>query len=140
LAFVLLACTLLAVQATPGDELAKEKESLQGTWAAVSLIEKGRPQPAADLKMFTLTIKGDKYIYTIGARSFSAAYKLDPGKKPKAIDVTFEEGPQKGKTMPGIYSLEGQELKICGGDKRPTEFVSNAKSDTVLFVFKRQKP
>jgi uncharacterized protein (TIGR03067 family) len=31
------------------------------------------------------------------------------------IDVTFKEGPEKGKTRRGIYVLEGDTHKICFG-------------------------
>ena len=37
--------------------------------------------------------------------------KLDPSKKPKAIDITQLSG--KGETIPGIYSIDGDTLKIC---------------------------
>ena len=75
----------------------------------------------------------------MGERRFSAAYTIDPNKNPKELDVTFEEGPQKGKTMFAIYSLDGGELNICGGSKRPTEFSSKPKSDTVLLTFRTRK-
>jgi uncharacterized protein (TIGR03067 family) len=122
------------------DVLAREKERLQGTWAATAVIDNGREEAAEQVRELKLTIKGDKYIYTLGQRSFAAVYKIDPTKKPKEMDVTFEEGPIKGTTMRAIYALEGDELKICGGDKRPAELASRPKSQVILFVFKRGKP
>lgn len=39
-----------------------------------------------------------------------------------------------------VGSLEGNELKICGGDNRPTELESKPNSESILFVFKREQP
>jgi uncharacterized protein (TIGR03067 family) len=142
LAFVVAASSVLVLRASDSDRAAKEKDKvkLQGSWTTISIIDEGREEPKEAVKGLKLTIKGDKYIYVMGGRSFAAAYKIDPAKTPKEMDVTFEEGPQKGKTMLSIYSLDGDDLKICGGDKRPTEFTSQPNSQVVLFVFKRDKP
>jgi uncharacterized protein (TIGR03067 family) len=140
LAVLLRVSSVFALPAPVPDVLVKEKESLQGTWVATSLVDSGREEPGDKVKELTLTIKGDEYTYGLGGRSFSAVYKIDPTKKPKEMDVTFKEGPQKGTTMLAVYSLTGNELKICGGDTRPTGLVSEPKSGMVLFIFKRQKP
>jgi uncharacterized protein (TIGR03067 family) len=94
---------------------AKEKEGIQGTWTAIALIDNGREESKDDVKRLKLTIQGDKYVYAYAGveRTFAAAYKIDPTKNPKEMDVTFEEGPEKGNTMLAIYSLEGDELRIC---------------------------
>jgi uncharacterized protein (TIGR03067 family) len=65
-------------------------------------------------------------------------FKLDPTKKPKAIDVVLQDK----KTGQGIYSLEGDTLKICHGesdDPRPSEFESKEGSRNTVVVFKRVK-
>jgi uncharacterized protein (TIGR03067 family) len=140
LAFLWSAASLVPLCAADMDSVAKEKEKLQGTWAAVSVVDNGRSESTELLKTLKLTIKGDKYIFRDGDWKLSAAYKIDPTKKPKQMSITFEEGPKKGKTMLAIYSVEGDKLKICGGDRRPTEFASKRKSEVILFEFKREKP
>ena len=122
------------------ESRAREKETLQGMWAPISLVEDGNEQPSEDLKRLRLTIKGNTYVYSLDERSFRAVYTNDPAKTPKQMDITFEDGPQKGKTMLAIYSLHGDELKICGGFTRPTEFSSKPNSEMILFVYKREKP
>jgi uncharacterized protein (TIGR03067 family) len=68
---------------------------------------------------------------------------VDVAKKPKTIDITFTEGPEKGKTIVGIYELEGDTYKVCinvNGKERPKEFAAKAGSGHGLEVLKREKP
>ena len=64
-------------------------------------------------------------------------FTLDSTKKPKAIDVDMDGTPGVG-----IYSLEGDTLKIChseGKDARPTEFATKEGTKNSLLVLKRAK-
>jgi len=135
---LLFVCSSSALQGFAADD-SKDKEKLQGTWKAVSVTDNGRTESGDAVKTLKLQIKKDAYTYVIGDKNFSARFTIDPSKKPKQMDVTFEEGPQKGKTMRAIYSLDGDKLKICGGDERPTEFSAKAKSKAVLFEFERDQ-
>ena len=149
MAVALVGCGKKASEVEPKTEAKQspEEDRLQGVWVVIRLTDNGREDPLSDIKL-KLTIKDNKYIYEVRSfsdsaslASFSATYKINPTTKPKEIDVTFEEGPQKGKTMLAIYSLKEEVLIICGGtEKRPTEFISNPKSRDILFVFKREKP
>jgi uncharacterized protein (TIGR03067 family) len=77
--------------------------------------------------------------------AFQFKYKVDPAAQPKAIDLIPEEGPARGKTLRGIYSLERNELKICyvspnapdpEKKPRPREFAARKDSGYVLLVFR----
>ena len=73
------------------------------------------------------------------------AYKIDPNKSPKHIDIMAVQSSGKKKTLHGIYEVKGDEFKICfenGGNpkSRPTKFGTNKEEELVLIVFKRQKP
>jgi thiol-disulfide isomerase/thioredoxin len=77
---------------------------------------------------------------------FFCKFTLDPAAQPKAIDLIPEEGPAKGKTLRGIYSLEGDVLKICyvspntpepEKKPRPSEFAAGKGSGYVLLVFRQ---
>jgi RNA polymerase sigma factor (sigma-70 family) len=49
-------------------------------------------------------------------------------------------GMMSGAYYPAIYSLEGDELKVCEGHgHRPTNFTADKGSQRVLYVFKREK-
>jgi len=61
----------------------------------------------------------------IDALGYNSTFTLDTTKKPYAIDITPQEGPDKDKTREGIYVLEGDSLRILvapTGAKRPEEF------------------
>ena len=81
-------------------------------------------------------------IYTKGEHSGYWTYKLDPTKKPIAIDLTTKSG-GKEITYPCIYKLEGDELTFClqnYPDKgRPQNFEPKAGSGIGKFVYKRAK-
>jgi uncharacterized protein (TIGR03067 family) len=124
------------------DATTRELEQLQGTWQMVSHEVDGKPDEA--LKDAVRVVKGDKFTIKQGDKVLRAAtMKLDPTRTPKWIDITFTEGPEKGKVRRGIYVLEGDTQKICYGDlnkERPTEFVSESGTGHRLVVFMRSKP
>jgi len=53
---------------------------------------------------------------------------VDRTRKPKAIDLIFEDGSGKSDSFPGIYELDGDMLKICSRfskeGERPTKFTA----------------
>lgn len=71
-----------------------------------------------------------------------ATFRLDPAASPKAMDLTSRSEKGQGKTLAGIYLLEGDKLKLClptlPGRKRPTDFVSTPGHLQVM-VLKREK-
>lgn len=136
-----VAIGLFPLSVLGADNPSQDKENLQGVWQATSVIDDDRAEPADRVSTLTLTIKGDEYIYGVGDHSFAATFTLDASKQPARMDVTFFQGPQSGKLMSAIYSLKGDELKICvGKGQRPTDFVPKVESQAILFVFQRDKP
>src|SRR5437868_308419 len=100
------------VSAAGQDDAKKDLAALKGTWGITSAEKDGKD--VTD-KAVTLTFDGSKVIVKKDAKIlFEGSYKIDPAKKPKTIDVVQEsEGDAKGKTIPGIYILDGDSLKIC---------------------------
>ena len=68
---------------------------------------------------------------------------LNPSAKPKALDITGTEGPNKGKTILAIYERNGDTLRICydlSGKSRPAEFKTTAGTQLFLVEYKRHSP
>jgi uncharacterized protein (TIGR03067 family) len=131
----------MAFSATPAAQKKTDQDNIQGTWQVESVIEKGKAMPADMVKGLRMEFKGNRIKTTIKAEgkedTKEITFKLDPTKNPKWMDVDID-----GKMGTGIYSLEGDTLKICHGeigDPRPTEFSSKEGSKTSLAVMKRVK-
>jgi len=127
-----------AGSAPAGGEQPKTKsdlEKLQGTWLPVSGERAGQDATEEFKKEINkFLISGDRIGAKSGDRISGGKFKLDPTKKPKQIDIVI-----RNKTMQGIYSLEGDILKLCGsevGDERPTEFKTQEGTKVFVMVFK----
>jgi uncharacterized protein (TIGR03067 family) len=125
------------------DTAKKELKKLEGTWATVSIEAAGEEVADKDkIKTRKLTTKGDKYTLKVGDETVEGTIDINPTKKPKTIDVKPTSGNDKGKTLLGIYELDGDSLKICvapPGKDRPTAFSTAAEDGKVLVVYKREK-
>jgi RNA polymerase sigma-70 factor (ECF subfamily) len=130
------------VRKKPADKIKAERGQLQGTWRVISLEKDGDKAPDRELKLLKITFAGDKITYS-GFNVEASTFKLDPSKTPAAIDLVPADGANKGQTVPAIYSLNNNELKLCipdGPGKRPREFAAPAKSGLLLLVLERQLP
>jgi uncharacterized protein (TIGR03067 family) len=134
---VLLLCGGLALHAGDAD---KDIDRLQGTWLVASLVEEGKAVPADEVATLEITIQKD--VFTVNEKGKTIAQyklKLDPSKKPKAIDLTHLIGEEKGMTEPGIYVFEKDQIRFClneGKKERPTTF----QGDTYSVMVMKRKP
>ena len=128
-----LVFTPLKAQSTEGD-----RKTIEGTWIPVAFEVGGAKLPEEAFKDAKLVMSDGHYAY----QNDYGTYKLIPGEKPKAIDVSGTEGPNQGKTFPAIYELTGDTLRICydlAGKTRPTEFATRAGTRQFLASYKRAK-
>jgi RNA polymerase sigma factor (sigma-70 family) len=118
-------------------------EKLQGTWVVVSMESGARGKaPEEEFKGITFVIKDDRATLYQGERiNMDAVIKLGPGKKPKEIDMTVNEG-GKDEVHLAIYKLEGDTFTLCKShppEGRPTEFATKEGAKfPMVAVFKRK--
>ena len=140
-----LAALCLLLGRTFGNDEKNDLDKLQGRWVMVESTNDGKKTTKNQLKIERI-VDGNNYTVTIyreeGELVLDGTIKLDPSKKPKCIDATRTEGPDKGKPMLGIYELTDDQQKVCfavPGKERPTEFSSKPGSGHVLTVWQRIK-
>lgn len=121
---------------------ASELKSLQGVWTLEAVENDGvRPDPST-ARVWVLVI--DKNIYNPGTRDRDIQYtlRLDPSHDPKWIDLIPHAGPNKLRTLRGIYRTGGDLLTICRSmdpdDPRPTAFATGPDTGRSLVVWKRK--
>jgi RNA polymerase sigma factor (sigma-70 family) len=129
--------------AAPQAERA-ETARLQGTWKFVALESEGVVLPENVIKAsgFRNVVQGNtlSLIAPTGEVLSRATFRLDLVRTPRALDITFTEGPTRGATSLAIYELDGDTWKICiasPGKDRPSKFVTEAGSGRGLQTLKR---
>ena len=130
--------------AEPPDAVKQEMTKLEGEFTMVSGERDGQPVPDVYIKTGKRESKDGETTITVNGQLFmKAKYTVDPSKKPKTIDYTVtNDGPQKGKTVLGIYEADGDSVKFCfsqPGQERPKDFTAKAGSGQTVSVWKRVK-
>jgi uncharacterized protein (TIGR03067 family) len=140
--FVALALVVsFSPAAWSGD--AKNDGAIEGNWLPSSAELGGKEVPDEVRKTIKLVVKDDRYTVTAGAKVDKGTVKLNPSVKPKTLDITGTDGPNKGKTILAIYERNGDTLRICydlSGKSRPTEFKTKEGTQLFLVTYKREKP
>jgi uncharacterized protein (TIGR03067 family) len=139
-----LAVGLLIAADGGKDQAAKDRKMLEGTWTITSVVRNDNPLPEGKLKGARMIFRGEVYIQKLGEKTIAKGkFRLDPGKKPRTIDLTRTDGKEEKKTTFGIYELKDGVLRICGarpGQERPTELAARDGSDHTLVTLQRAKP
>jgi uncharacterized protein (TIGR03067 family) len=143
-AYIIAAAVLFVAVPLFAGGGAADLKKMSGTWAG-ALIEIGGKPPTDNEKKIKikLVIVGEKYtVFFDEMKITDGTLKLDGSKKPKTIDAMPSEGEHKGKLQPGIYEVDGDELKIVftdPGKDRPKEFKTREKTDEVMMSYRRVK-
>jgi uncharacterized protein (TIGR03067 family) len=125
------------------DDAKDNSQTLDGTWLASTAELAGQKFPDEIRKSIKLVIGDGKYTVMVGTAPDKGTVKLDSSQKPKTLDITGTEGPNKGKTILAIYENSGDTLRVCydlSGQARPTEFKSEKGTKLFLVTYNREKP
>ncbi len=138
-----LACVCMGsiVRADESSPAGDDAKKVQGTWKPVSAEVAGKPFPDDVLKTMKLILADGKYTVMVREQPDEGTVKLDATQSPRAMDIVGARGPNRGKTIPAIYELNGETLKICydlSGKSRPKEFKTVPGSQLFLAEYQRQ--
>jgi uncharacterized protein (TIGR03067 family) len=127
-----------ATELTNGQESqAADLDQLQGEWQLESATRDGKEMPPEMRKLFKCRIQGNKFTITRDGKPVEqGTLKLEPMKKPKAIEFNLGEDKQ----ALGIYDVSGDIYKQCyapPGKDRPKDFSAKEGSGHTLSVWKR---
>lgn len=121
--------------------VAKELQRLQGVWQIEAQVDDGAKATTKELQNAMVCFGRDSFLFRRSDDLMQIGMiKLDTAKTPKTVDASIVRGPQKGEVMLGIYSLEGDTLKVCfqtAGQERPDDFNSKSGSGRLFLVGKR---
>ncbi len=112
---------------------------LEGSWTVMSLTWDGFVFEENVVRRAEWTFKGRKDEIAYEENTEKGSHRIIPFVSPPAIDLVAEGG----FVSPGIFSVQGDTLKICftnelGGD-RPTDFTSTKGSSRILVILTRKK-
>lgn len=115
----------------------EDLQEMQGTWNRIH-AQVNNIQSSGE--GWTATYEGDRLtLRSKGAHHRSGIVTIDPGRRPKAMNTWDLDGPNEDVTIPGIYEIDGDEMKVCfarAGEKRPKTFGDGH----VYYIYKRAKP
>jgi RNA polymerase sigma factor (sigma-70 family) len=128
--------------ADDADKVQAEKKKFQGTWVDVYAEKAGKEQE--QVGDHQLKFDGETFsVADHGHVEEKGTFKLDPSKNPKEIDLRLRDRNDEEKTALGIYTWDGENLKLClgepGGGTRPKDFTTMPEARFLLIV-KRQDP
>ena len=140
--YILCLCLAVVVSPTAFAADLPDAKAIEGSWTPIKAEFGGQPIPDAVLKTISLKLAGGKYGVMAEGHPDNGTYSLNTAVQPKSTAVTGTDGPNKGKTFPCIYELNGDTLRICydlSGAKRPSEFKSVAGTKLYLVTYVRKK-
>ena len=140
----LLIVVALGNTARSGDDekVKKVRAEMNGTWIPSAAELDGERLPKQVFETIKLVIKDDKYTATVAEQVDEGTVTLDVDSDPAGMEIKGTKGPSEGKTIPAIYELKDDTLKVCynlEGKKRPKEFKTTAGSKYYLVTYKREK-
>lgn len=138
-----LMATALATSAWCAEptKASRELQVLNGAWVPVSAIKDGKSMTSEECKSIRAVFHNGKYSVTVGDKHDTGTYTVDESKDPKQLTIVGTEGPNKGKTIPAIYELNKNTLKVCydlSGKAPPEKFESKADSKMFLVTYEKK--
>jgi uncharacterized protein (TIGR03067 family) len=128
---------ILMIGFVPGCADTSDNGKILGTWKVVVAEEDGEKAPSEKFRKWTIVFTTEnKVTVNEGGGPEEGTFSLDPSKSPKEIDLKFKR-PGGEDTVKALYSIDGDELKICGPSAkdrpRPKE-ISSKKAQLMILM------
>ncbi|QDU19623.1 TIGR03067 domain-containing protein [Urbifossiella limnaea] len=133
--FALAAVAFLIGTTVAADDVSLA--ALAGSYKAVSASHHGKAVPADVLAGFAAKIEKDDLTFSVKGKDYPAKLKLDAKSTPAHLDLAPQDGPDKGRTFPGIVRLEKGEVVLAFTETadRPADFAGG--KDVMVVRLKR---
>jgi uncharacterized protein (TIGR03067 family) len=115
--------------------------NLPGTWEMIRAELNGENSPELLALGVELVLTTDTYVVRFGGvLADQGTYRHDESGPPARLVITGTEGPNAGRSIPCIYQLAGDRLRVCYGmdGEAPTAFASAAGSAHYLATYRRK--
>lgn len=120
--------------------MADDAGALEGRWDMVRAELAGVAAPELAVANIQVEISAGNYAVKFGNHvADRGSYALDPHPTHAAMTFRGVEGPNAGKSIPCIYQLVGDRLRVCYGldGARPSAFATTPAAQHYLATYKR---
>jgi len=121
--------------------VSKTTHPIEGSWQPFKAELAGEAAPAIALTKLCLIINAGTYAVYFGNEvSDSGSYVLGVQSDHQIITLSSLHGTNAGRTIPSIYQLVGDRLRICFGldGAAPTDFAAPVGSPFYLVSYRRK--
>lgn len=115
---------------------------IEGTWQPIRAELAGLAAPSEVLEQTELELAGGRYRVRFGGQtSDRGTYVHHPAESPGVLTLFGVEGPNADRTIPCIYQLAGDRLRICYGlgGVLPTAFRTGGRASLYLVTYRRKR-
>jgi len=116
--------------------------ALEGRWQPLRAELAGESAPGEALERMEVELVAGRYIVRFGGEiSDEGTYAHAADAAPMRLTLTGTGGPNAGRTIPCIFQLVGDRLRICYGlgGARPETFAAPAGTQHYLVSYRRKR-
>ncbi len=136
---VVSALALATVTPLSADDAAEWK-ALSGEWVVVKVESEGDDLTGSFANV-TLSITKGTYSVVVAKQEDRGTLEINASAKPKSMDITGIEGPNRGRVFPCLYEIKDGQLTVAYGldfKTRPKNIETKAKSGTMRIEYKKK--
>lgn len=120
-----------------------DRPTLAGTWTMIRAELEGEEAPELVTRKTVLQLDATRYAVVYDGEVMDrGTYELGGTTAAQTIVLKGESGPNAGRTIPGIYQLVGDRLRVCFGldSTAPTAYATAAGNRRYLATYRRTRP